>query len=178
MGPSKAPWTDEVPLASLHNSKGPHFLNIPYQGSQDQMQISLATFVRDVGGIPQRIIILLPLVCVRTHLPSPLLLEITPLEQVRLTLNVLARWVVMSTNHINIQQVISTSHEAIIDSLRCFSVSFLPPPFSPRPHPSFPSANARSKGADLSLNFTICPPRNPFNYPFNCLPLIGNRSLR
>ena len=46
------------------------------------MQIIATTFFREVAGVPQQIVILLPLVCVRTHLPSSLLLEITPLEQV------------------------------------------------------------------------------------------------
>ena len=82
MGPSKAPWTEEVSLSSLKDVTKPHIINISHHGSQDQMQITMTTFVREVDGITQQIIVLLPLVCVRTHLPASLLLEITPLEQV------------------------------------------------------------------------------------------------
>ena len=81
MGPSKAPWTDEVPLNRDHGGR-PTIVNIAYQGSQDQMQVSLTTFERQIDGIQRIIVVVAPLVCVRTHLPSALLLEITPLEQV------------------------------------------------------------------------------------------------
>ena len=47
------------------------------------MQVSLTTIARQVDGVSQYFVILAPLVCVRTHLPSSLLLEITPLDQVK-----------------------------------------------------------------------------------------------
>ena len=82
MGPSKAPWSEEVSLQTLKTSEKPRIITISHQGSQDQMQITLKTFERKVDGVSQQIVILLPLVSVRTHLPASLLLEITPLEQV------------------------------------------------------------------------------------------------
>ena len=170
MGPSKAPWTDEVPLRRDHGGR-PTIVNISYQGSQDQMQVSLTTFEREIDGIPQMVIVVAPLVCVRTHLPSALLLEITPLEQVNCiaktwsNLHDLGDWrccSLVSRGGKNLRRSVISLHS--ISRRRC--------------RRSFRLVIAKCAVAVPCLNCTICRRRNPFNFPFNFRLPIENPSPR